>query len=416
MTKRSAGLTFIMITLAIDVLGIGLLVPVLPELVTSLSGGDLSRGSAYYGWFIAVYAGMQFLFAPILGGLSDRYGRRNVLLISLFGAGVDYLLMALAPTLALLFVGRVISGITGANITAAHAYIADVSAPEDRAKNFGLVGAVFGVGFILGPAVGGVLAGIDLRAPFFAAAGLALLNWLYGYFVLPESLAQEHRRPFAWRRANPIGSLRGLARNPFVLGLAVVFVCFGLAHNALTSTWVLYTTYRFGWTAVVNGLSLALVGLLSALVQGVLVRALVPRIGERRAILVGLSAITVGLFAYGSVTEGWMMYLVMLVAALGGLAGPTSQALVSQSVGADEQGEVQGALSSLMSLTGVAGPLVGTGLFGYFTSSAAPVPIPGAALYFGGVLSLVALVVALRLFRRPRAPVREWEAAARSMP
>lgn len=416
MARRSAGLTFIMITLAIDVLGIGLLVPVLPELVTQLSGNDVSRGSAYYGWFIAVYAGMQFLFAPVLGGLSDRYGRRKVLLISLFGAGIDYLLMALAPTLALLFVGRVIAGITGANITAAQAYIADVSAPQDRAKNFGLVGAVFGIGFILGPALGGALAGIDLRAPFFAAAALALLNWSYGFFVLPESLAPENRRPFDWRRANPLGSLRSLARNPLVLGLAVVFVCFGLAHNALTSTWVLYTTYRFGWTAFVNGLSLGLVGLLSALVQGVLVRLLVPRIGEQRAIVVGLASISVALFAYGSVPHGWMMYLVMLVGSLGGLAGPTSQALVSKAVAASEQGETQGALASLMSLTGVVGPLVATGLFATFTASDARVLVPGAPMFFGGVLSLAALAAALRVFRRPRRPADEWAGSVRPMP
>jgi len=385
-------LPFILVTIIIDVLGIGLLIPVMPELVTQLAGGDLSRGSAYYGWFIAVYAAMQFLFAPVLGGLSDRFGRRPVLLISLLGGG--------PPNLTILFIGRVISGITGANITAANAYIADVSAPHERAKNFGLLGAAFGVGFILGPALGGLLAGIDLRAPFYAAALMSLLNWLYGAFVLPESLKLDNRRPYSWARANPLGSLAALRKSALVGGLAFVYVCVGLAQNSVHSVWVLYTTYRFHWTPFDNGLSLTFVGILSALVQGWLVRLLVPRVGERNAVLIGLSSSTLAFILYGFTTAGWMMYAVMTVGGLGGLAGPAAQALISRAVRANEQGEVQGALASLMSLTGVVAPLASTMLFAHFTGPAAPVDLPGAPLFLAAALAALSLWFCWRLFRR----------------
>lgn len=400
MARRNAALPFILVTLIIDVLGIGLLIPVLPELVTELAGGDLSSGSAYYGWFIAVYAAMQFLFAPVLGGLSDRFGRRPVLLVSLLGVGLDYLVMALAPNLWILFIGRIVSGITGANITAANAYIADVSAPEERAKNFGLVGAAFGVGFILGPALGGLLAGISLRAPFYAAAAMALLNWLYGAFVLPESLAPENRRPFSWRRANPLGSLAALRKSALVGGLAFVYVCIGLAQNALNSVWVLYTGYRFGWTPFMNGLSLTLLGVVAAFVQGFLVRLIVPKVGERNAVLIGLASATVSFFLYGFSTAGWMMFAVMVIGGLGGLSGPSAQALISRAVAANEQGEVQGALASVMSLTGVVAPVVATMLFARFTGPAAPIDLPGAPLYMAAALAFVSLLVCWRLFKR----------------
>lgn len=396
--RHAAAIPFILVTLLIDVLGIGLLIPVLPELVTELAGGDIAAGSTYYGWFIAAYAAMQFLFAPVLGGLADRFGRRPVLLVSLLGAGIDYLVMALAPNLTLLFVGRVISGVTGANITAANAYIADVSAPHERAKNFGLVGATFGVGFIVGPALGGLLAGLGLRAPFYAAAGLALVNWLYGFFILPESLKPELRRDFSWRRANPIGSLRSLGRYRLVRDLTFTYVCFGLAQNAMTATWVLYTTYRFGWDPFLNGISLAVVGVFSALVQGVLVRMFVARFGERAAILVGILMAAVSFVAYGLSPFGWALYIGIAIGSLGGLAGPSAQSLISRAVAADEQGEVQGALASLLSLTGVAGPLIGTTLFAYFTSAASPVDLPGAPFFVGSALLAVALVVTIRAF------------------
>lgn len=408
MARKRAALPFILVTIIIDVLGIGLLIPVLPELVTQLAGGDLSSGSAYYGWFIAVYAAMQFLFAPVLGGLSDRYGRRPVLLLSLLGSGLDYLVMAVAPNLTILFIGRVISGITGANITAANAYIVDVSPPRERAKNFGLVGAAFGVGFILGPALGGLLAGISLRAPFYAAAAMALINWLYGFFILPESLKMENRRPFSLRRANPLGSLKALRKTELVAGLAFVYVAVGLAHNSMNSVWVLYTSYRFGWTPFLNGVSLTVVGVISALVQGVLVRVLVPRIGERRAILTGLTSATVAFFLYGLTTEGWMMFAIMVVGGLSGLAGPAAQALISREVSASEQGEVQGALASLLSLTGVVAPIAATLLFAHYTRPSAPLDLPGAPFFMAGALSVVSMWVTVRLFGRvPPAP--DWE-------
>lgn len=402
--RHEAAIPFVLVTLLIDVLGIGLLIPVLPELVTELAGGDHSAGSAYYGWFIAVYAAMQFLFAPVLGGLADRFGRRPVLLISLLGSAIDYLVMAVAPTLAILFVGRVVSGITGANITAANAYIADVSPPNERAKNFGLVGATFGVGFIVGPALGGVLAGFGLRAPFYAAAVLALVNWLYGYFVLPESLTEENRRPFSWRRANPMGSLRSIGKHLLVRDLAFAYVCLGLAQNAMVATWVLFTTLRFGWTPFVNGLTLALVGALSALVQGLLVRSLVPRMGERRAILAGVAASAVAYAVYGASPAGWAMIVGIVIGSLGGLAGPSAQALISRSVAPNEQGEVQGALASLLSLTGVVGPLAGTMLFAHFTSGAPPYGMAGAPFFLGAVLLAVAAAVAARAFARHPEP------------
>lgn len=401
MTNRhAAAIPFILVTLLIDVLGIGLLIPVLPELVTELAGGNLSTGSAYYGWFIAVYAAMQFVFAPVLGGLADRFGRRPVLLLSLFGSAADYLVMALAPNLVILFIGRVVSGITGANITAANAYIADVSSPAERAKNFGLVGATFGVGFIVGPALGGILAGIGIRAPFYAAAGLALLNWLYGYFILPESLAPENRRPFSWGRANPLGSLRSIGRHLLVRDLTFTYVCIGIAHNAMVATWVLFTTYRFGWTPVINGLSLALVGALSVLVQGVLVRSLVPRLGERRTMLVGIAASALSYVVYGASPYGWVLYVGILIGSIGGLTGPAAQSLISQAVAANEQGEVQGALASLLSLTGVVGPLAGTMLFAYFTGGSAAIVLPGAPYFLGSGLLVVAFAVAVRAFAR----------------
>ena len=398
--RHSAAMPFILVTVLIDVLGIGLLIPVLPELVTELAGGDLSTGSAYYGWFIAVYAAMQFVFAPVLGGLADRYGRRPVLLLSLLGSGIDYLVMAVAPNLAILFIGRVVAGITGANVTAANAYIADVSPPSERAKNFGLIGATFGVGFIVGPALGGVLAGFGLRAPFYAAALLALVNWLYGYFVLPESLEDANRRPVSWRRANPLGSLKSVGRYLLVRDLAFAYVCLGLAQNAMVATWVLFTTYRFGWTPFVNGLTLALGGALSALVQGVLVRSLVPRLGERRAILVGIASSAVAYAVYGASPVGWVMFVGIVVGSFGSLAGPAAQSLISRTVAPNEQGEVQGALASLLSLTGVVGPLVGTMLFARLTRADAPYELAGAPFYLGAVLLAVAAAVAARAFAR----------------
>ena len=399
--RRRAAMIFILITLFIDVLGIGIIVPVLPELVKQLVGGGTATAGRYVGIIAASYATMQFFFAPLLGALSDRFGRRPIILVSLFGLGIDYLIQGFAPTIGWLFFGRVLAGIMGASFTTANAYIADVSEPENRARNYGLIGVVFGVGFIFGPALGGLLGGHDLRLPFFVSAALALLNWVYGFFVLPESLAPEHREPFSWRKASPWGSIGNLKSYPLVAGLAVVFVFFSLAQRGLENVWVLYTGFRYGWDERANGLALALVGVMAALVQGVLVRPVIARLGERRTAVVGLTIATGAFLGYGLATRGWMVLAVIVAGSLGGLAGPAIQSMVAGSVSPSEQGKVQGALTALMSLTAIVAPLVFTaGLFSYFTSERAAFALPGAPFLLGALLCLFGIVETVRLFRR----------------
>lgn len=398
---RRAAIAFILITLFIDILGIGIIVPVLPELVKQFVGGSTTLAGRYVGVIAASYATMQFFFAPVLGALSDRFGRRPILLVSLFGLGIDYLIQGFAPTIWWLFAGRVLAGIMGASFTTANAYIADISKPEDRARNFGLIGVMFGLGFIFGPALGGVLGGVNLRLPFFVAAGLALVNWLYGFFVLPESLAPEHRSAFSWKKANPWGSIRYLKAYPLVAGLAVAFVLAALAQRGLENVWVLYTGYRYGWDERTNGLALALVGLMAVLVQGLLVRPAVSNFGERSCIRFGLAVSTLALLGYGLATEGWMIPGIIIVGSLAGLAGPAMQGMVAGEVTVSDQGKVQGALTSLMSLTSIVAPLVFTaGLFSYFTSPGALFHLPGAPFFLGSLLSLAALVWIHRLFRQ----------------
>lgn len=384
-------------------IGIGLVIPVLPKLVTTMYGGDISDGSYIFGWFVASYALMQFIFSPILGNLSDKFGRRPIILTSLLGAGLDYLLMAFAPNLVWLFVGRVLSGITGANISAANAYIADVSAPEDRAKNFGMIGACFGVGFIIGPALGGLLGTYGLRLPFIVAACLNLLNWLYGFFVLPESLSPENRRPFNFKRANPFASLSQLGKYPVVLGLTATIALERLAHDTLPATWVLYTTYRFNWTERDNGLSLALVGIVYALVQGGLTGRIVARIGERKAIIFGLLIGSLTFLAYGLSTQSWMLYVAIIFGSIGGIAGPAMQSIITKMVSASEQGAVQGIIASIQSMVAILGPLMATNLFGYFTSTAAPLKLPGAAFLAASALVAIAALMAVRSARQASA-------------
>ncbi len=405
MQKRNAAISFILITVLIDMVGIGLIIPVLPKLVTTLYGGNLSEGSHVYGWFIAIYALMQFVFSPVLGNLSDAYGRRPVLLLSLFGAGLDYLVMAFAPTWRWLFLGRVLAGITGANITVANAYIADISAPEERAKNFGLIGACFGVGFIIGPALGGLLGQYNARLPFIVTAVLSLLNWLYGYFVLPESHAVDNRRPFAWKKANPLASFGGLRRYPVVLGLAFTILCERLAHDVLPATWVLYTTWRFNWSERDNGLSLALVGLVYTIVAGALTGRIVGALGEKRTFLIGLSMGALTFVGYGLATQGWMMYVFIIVGSIGGVAMPAIQAIITKHTPADEQGAVQGAITSIHSLAAIFGPLLATGLFGYFTAPNVAWHLPGAAFLAAALLILLAAINALIVLRRVTVPV-----------
>ena len=396
MQNRKAAMPFILITVLLDMIGIGLIIPVLPKLVTTMSGGNISKGSYVFGWFVASYALMQFVFSPILGKLSDAVGRRPIILTSLFGAGLDYLLMAFAPNLKWLFVGRVISGITGANISAANAYIADVSAPEDRAKNFGMIGACFGVGFIIGPGLGGLLGSYSLKLPFIVAACLNLLNWLYGFFVLPESLAKENRQPFDWKKANPFASLSQLGKYPVVLGLTATIALERLAHDTLPATWVLYTTYRFNWTEFDNGLSLALVGIVFAIVQGGLTGRIVGWLGERKAIIYGLTIGALTFVAYGLSTRGWMLYLAIIFGSIGGIAGPAIQSVITRMVSANEQGAVQGIIASIQSIVAILGPLMATNLFGYFTSSSAPMQLPGAAFLAAALLVAIAALMAAR--------------------
>ena len=384
--RQGSALTFIFITMLIDVTGLGIIIPVLPKLIMELSGEGLSSAARYGGWMIFAYASMQFIFSPILGGLSDQYGRRPVLLFSLLGFGIDYIVLGFAPTLAWLFVGRLIAGITGASFTTAGAYIADVSPPEKRAQNFGLIGAAFGLGFIMGPVLGGFLGEYGARVPFFVSAGLTLINWLYGYFVLPESLLPENRRPFEWSRSNPINSLLNLRRYPIVLGLVFPNVLIMIAGFATQSTWTFYCMDKFGWTEKMVGLSLGFVGVMAALVQGGLTRAIIPKLGNYRSISVGLVLYGIGFVLYALADQGWMMFAVTALASLGGIAMPALQGVMSNQVPMNEQGELRGALTSVMSLTSVVGPLIMTQLFGYFTSSAAPIQLPAAPFWLASVL------------------------------
>ena len=400
-------MAFILVTLFIDILGIGIIVPILPVLIREFLGGNNAQAAVYYGVIISTYATMQFLCAPVLGALSDRYGRRPVILVSLFGLGIDYLIQGWAPSIGWLFLGRIIAGIMGASITTANAYIADVSTPQTRAQNFGFVGAAFGLGFIFGPVLGGLLGAISLRLPFFVAAGLALVNWLYGFFVLPESLAPEHRSTVSWRKMNPLASLRRLGTYPLVAGLAVAFLFATMAQRGLENVWILYTGFRYGWDLLTNGLTLGLVGVMAVLVQGLLIKPIVARIGERRSITLGLTVSTLAFLAYGLASQGWMVPVVIVFGALAGVALPTIQGLVAGTVLPSEQGKIHAAFTSLTSLTAIFSPLIFTaGLFSFFTSAAAPVILPGAPFFLGSLLFLVSLGLLVRLFRRlPATPV-----------
>jgi MFS transporter, DHA1 family, tetracycline resistance protein len=371
--SRKAAMGFIFITLLIDVTGLGIIIPVFPELIGQLTGGNISQVSQWGGVLTVIYAVMQFFCAPIIGSLSDKYGRRPVLLISLLGFGIDYLFMAFAPNIWWLFISRVIAGITGASLTTASAYIADVSTSETRAKNFGLIGAAFGLGFIIGPSLGGMLAHFGLRVPFFVAAAFCLLNALYGYFVLPESLSKDNRRSFEWKRANPLGSLNHLKKYPSVLGLmGSIFLVYTAAH-ALQSTWTYINIERFNWSPEKLGYSLTVVGAMTALVQGVLIRFVNPRLGNEKSVYIGLSIYSLGMLAFAFANQSWMMFVFMIPYCLGGIAGPALQAILAGHVPRNEQGELQGALTSTVSLTSIIGPLMMTNLFAWFTKPGASV-------------------------------------------
>lgn len=394
--RRQAAIGFIFVTLLIDTTGIGIIVPVIPKLIVELIQGDLSEASRYGGWLMFTYSAMQFLFSPVMGNLSDHFGRRPVLLASLFGLGVDFLVLAVAPTITWLFAARIFSGIFGASFTTGSAYIADISPPEKRAQNFGMVGVAFGVGFMLGPVIGGILGEYGSRVPFFAAAGLSLLNWLYGYFVLPESLKPEHRRRFEWKRSNPIGSLQRLRKYPVVAGLIESLTFLYIAAYAVQSTWTYFTMERFNWTSATVGLSLGLVGLMTAIVQGGLIRAVIPALGHKRSVYLGLSLYGLGFVLFAFANQGWMMFAFLVPYCLGGIAGPALQGIISTQVPANEQGQLQGGLTSLMSLTAIISPLIMTNLFSYFTSDSAVVYFPGAPFLAGALLIFLSILFAVR--------------------
>ena len=394
---RKAALAFIFITVLIDVLAFGVIIPVLPHLVQQMVGGDISTAAWWVGGFGLTFSLVQFVCSPIQGTLSDRYGRRPVILLSCLGLGLDFVFMALAPTLAWLFVGRMISAATSASFTTANAYIADVTTHEGRAKAFGMIGAAFGLGFIIGPLVGGVLGDIDLRLPFWFSAGLALLNFCYGVFVLPESLPQERRTTrFDWSHANPVGSLKLLRSYPQVFGLAAVIFIANLAHYVYPSIFVLFADYRYGWGQKDVGYVLAAVGVLSVIVNVLLVGRMVKVMGERRAVLLGLAFGTVGFLVYGFAGQGWIFLLGLPISALWAIAAPATQSLITRQVGPEVQGRIQGALTSLVSLAGIAGPAIFAGSFGWFVSDAAPVKLPGIPFLIAAGLLVVAWVVTWR--------------------
>lgn len=402
-TPRSAGKAafgFILVTVALDMLALGIVIPVLPKLVEAMQGGDTASAAAIYGWFGFTWAFMQFFCSPIIGALSDHFGRRPVVLLSNLGLGLDYVLMALAPSVRWLLVGRMISGMFAASISTAYAYIADVTPAEQRAGRFGFLGAAFGFGFVIGPALGGYLGGIDQRLPFWVAAGLSLLNAAYGLFVLPESLPPERRDGFRLARANPIAALKLLGSHAELLGLSLVLVLMHLAHFALPSTMVLYASYRYHWDEPTVGLFLGAVGVFAIIVQGGMVRPVVKRFGERRAALTGIACGALGFLVYALAPNGRVLLIGVPVMALWGLAAPALQGLMSARLGASEQGKLQGANTSLMGIAGLIGPLLFTKVFAAAIGPAAAVHLPGAAMLLAAGLMVAAFAMALRVARR----------------
>lgn len=390
-TKSAIG--FLFVTVLLNIIGLGIIIPVLPSLLVELTGKTTSEVAPLGGYLLFVYAIMQFIMSPILGGLSDRFGRRSVILVSVGAYSVDFLLMALAPSYAWLFIGRLLSGASAATYSTANAFIADVSPPEDRAGHFGLLGAAFGIGFIIGPGLGGYLGEIGTRVPFFASAAICFCNFIYGYFILPESLPPERRRPFDWKRANPLGSFLQVRGYPIVLGVLVTFFFMQLAHFALPAIWAYYGEVKFNWKPGDIGASLMYVGLMSALVQGGLTRKIIPRIGEKRAVYIGLLAMVVSFlgYAFGSPSGGWV-FVWITIGSVGGFMMPAMQGLMSAATPEDAQGELQGAIASVMSVTMIVGPVMFTQIFNYYTSPSADPFLPGAPFVVSAVLLFVCLI------------------------
>ena len=409
--NKQAATGFIFVTILIDVIGWGIIIPVVPNLLAELIHGTVSQAAAYGGLLITAYAIMQFVFSPVIGNLSDAYGRRPVLLASLFAFACDYVLTGFAPNIGWLFIGRIIAGITGASIPTAQAYIADVSPPEKRAQNFGMIGVAFGVGFIIGPLIGGLLGGFGHRVPFFVCAGLSMVNFIYGYFVLPESLPKENRRKFDWKRANPIGSFKLLKRYPAIGGLVVSLFLIYIAAHAIQSTWSYYGIEKFKWKEWQVGVSLAVVGFMVALVQGVIIRVTSKKLGYEKSVYIGLTLYSFGMILFALASQGWMMYIFTIVYCLGGIAGPALQAIISNHVPANEQGELQGALTSVISVTTIIGPLIMTNLFAYFTTPKKHIWFPGAPFVLGAIILLLSALLAYRVLYAEKHPQKETAGA-----
>jgi MFS transporter, DHA1 family, tetracycline resistance protein len=400
-----AAFTFILVMVGFDFLSFGIIAPIFPDLIRSFEGGDFARASSMIGYFGLAWATMQFIFSPILGAWSDRFGRRPVILISCFGLGIDYIVMALAPSLRWLFVGRVISGITTSNVATAFAYITDTTQPENRAKAFGLISAAFGLGFIIGPVIGGILGHYSLRAPFWAAAVLSLINALYGFFVLPESLPKDRRAKSAWHMANPVGSLKLFRSHPELAGLAVVITLYYLAHQSLMSVWAIYTEYRYAWNSRDVGVSLGVVGVCAALVSGVLVGPYVKKFGERMSVASGLLYGTIGFICFGLAARGWVILATIPFIALWGVAAPAVQSLMAKHVDHSSQGKLQGGINSLRALTGMAGPIIYTQVFTAAISPTAKFHLPGAPYLVAAILLGSSLLLALYVTRANALPV-----------
>lgn len=406
-TKHKAAVNFIFFTILLDVIGFGIIIPVMPKLLVELLNIDVNEAALYGGDLLMAFAIAQFICAPIVGSLSDQFGRRAVLLVSLFGFSLDYLILALAPTYSWLVIGRIIAGITGSSFSTASAYIADISTEENRTKNFGMIGAAFGLGFVLGPLIGGLLGELGSRVPFYAAAGLTMLNFLYGYFVLPESLTLENRRKFDWKRANPIGTLRQLINYKAIRWLLLAFTILHFGIHAINTNWAYFTKYRFGWTEAMIGISLGVVGVVVGFVQASLAQKAAKTFGIKRSIYFGFALYTLGMFLFAFASTSWMMYLFIIPYCLGGIAMPNFQSYLVGNVPENEQGELQGGLTSLISLTTIAGPPAMTGIFYYFTSDIAPIYFPGSAFILGGICMLISFLISFYVLRSKGAKVVE---------
>ncbi len=398
--QKNSGLLFIFITVAIDVIGLGIIIPVLPTLIKQLTGGTLSEASEYGGWLMFSYAVTQFVFASVLGNLSDRYGRRPVLLLSLLGFCINYLLMGLATSILWLFIGRLVAGITGASMTVAAAYTADISTPDRKAQNFGLLSAAFGIGFIIGPVLGGLLGQYGPRVPFFAAAVISFLNFAYGYLLVPESLKKENRRPFVLKNANPIGAFKHFAKYPLIKPLIVCIFLINVAAHAVQSTWSYYTMERYGWDERMVGISMGFIGVLLAVVQAGLLRIIIPKLGLPKSIVIGFGlyvfAFPMMAFSY----EPWMLFVASVPFVFAGIGGPAVQSFISNHTPDNEQGQIQGGITSIVSLTAIIGPPLMSNIFAFFTNHKHPTYFPGAPFLMASALCLVATIIAIIYFKK----------------